>query len=919
MPPTNPTITLEEIIIAMPPAHREVVAALRDRVFDAERRSAELESEIAFARQRIVELENDVAAAMSHPPSVPAPQTNLAELISQLKAQHQGMVEAIRRHTTEKIHGLDDTAFDAEAALQTSVSRSMRPLPKSFEFVDLMQMREQFTTDGFAPSSQLQQPLIKEFVVHIDGVRQCTKDGRFAQLYFDPIKADLLRKMFDMCKSVEAKMGSTAYLQLPSQSVQVEPPSKDMGEADLMAARRKEVTAHMSSIEQCGEVFTRATKDVGQLDDFAIAAAALPHFTGEFDLVTQAMANDAENLQRNELVLVEAGSLHIENLTAHRRQLVEQATTLTGNIERGERAVDALFAQMVELLAKAEQGYRDVMETVTAHAKTQVDIALCDGRVSEVRKAVEGEVQKQQRFLEGTKFTTFLCNKARDLFRRLHSNLEESVRSRRDLCERVKVTSQEQLYTMAELLHDMVVKRQSSDMAAMRSDQSALENANRSLMGLVHQPAEMDRQMSVIRDLTLKISQVKNRISSSAHDIGSIRTVLQKYQTIQFLRRDTNFLSIYDNVEKTARVREKLEDAIARLKYVSEVLVEVSDPDTRQDYVVQQCLDALKVSVADMMDLVACRDQMDLFEETYRVTTSTKIKRHKRLVAHFLEEIKDGTNDLASQAPAVELNVVALLEGVETVLASLTNHDEPMLVNAPRMQTFRRAAAGSVGGAGGVPIHVDPSTGALSGSAENNSGLLGGGQAGIEYYISDEQQAKHTLARFSSKLKASHDLLKLTKPSGTAIEMSNTSALGAVGFRLGSGVHSYTIRIGAQCARLLVGFADWNLPLDGYCNSLKYNGCFFLHVGNGTLWAPDQGIERKPYTYEAVGTTVGSLLKAVIDTNNRTIGFVWNDVNLGVAFRNVTLTRTLYPAFEVFSNGCAFEFVNPANPDDARH
>jgi hypothetical protein len=916
------SVTLEEIIISMPPQQREVIATLRDRAYEAERRAQELESELSFSRQRLVELENELAAASSHPPSVPAPQTNLEELIAQLKAQHQGQVEAVRRHTTEKIHNLDDTSYDAEAALQTSVTRSMRPLPKNFEFVDLLQMREQFTAEGFAPASPLQRPLINEFVIHIDGVRQCTKDNRFAQLYFDPIKADLLRRMFDVCKNVEAKMGSTAYLQLPSQSIVVDNVPKESSEPDMINWRRKEFTAHMSSIDKCGDVFTRASKDVTQLDDFAVTSSSLPHFMGEFELITQAMSNDAENLQRNELVLVEAGSLHIENFTAHRKQLVDQAQNLTQQIEKGERSVDAIFAQIMDLLRKAEDGYRDVMETVGHHAKTQVDIATCDTRIAELRKAVEVEVQKQQRFLEGTKFTTFLCNKSKDLYRRLHTNLEESIRSRRDLCERVKLTSQEQLYTMAELLHDMVVKRQQSDLQLLRVDQTSLENANRSLMGLVHQPAEMDRQMSIIRDLTLSISHLKNRVSQSNHDIGAIRGILSKYQTIQFLRRDTNFLSIYDNVEKTSRVREKLEDAIQRLKYVSEVLVEVSDPDTRQDYVVQQCLEALKVSVADMTDLIAAKDQMDLFDDAYRIGTSTKIKRHKRLVAHFLEEIKDGTNNLTEQAPAIELNVVSLLEGVENVLGSLTNNDEPSMlqtINRPRKGVIGGLSAAGAGGAAGA--HVDPVTGQVVPGADGAGGGTGShARDGMDYAIEEEQHARHTLARYSVKLKASHDLLKLTKPAGTTIEMSNTSALGAIGFRLGSGVHSYTVRIGPNSSRLLVGFADWNLPLDGYCNSLKYNGCYYLHLGNGTLWAPDQGIERKAYTYEAVGTAVGTLLKAVIDTNNRTIGFVWDDVNLGIAFRNVTLTRTLYPAFEVFSNGCSIEFVNPVNaPENERN
>lgn len=911
MPPGNPTVTLEDIILTLPPSHREVIADLRGRQYESARRVDELESELTFAKQRVVELENELAAAVSNPPQVPAPQSNLQELIAQLKAQHQAEVETVRRQTTEKMHSLDDPSFDAEGSLASSTSRSLKPLPKNFEFVDLMQLREGFTAEGFAPSSPLQQPLISEFINHIDGVRQCTKDGRFAQLYYDPVKADLLRRMFDMCKSVEAKMGSTAYLTLPSQAVPAEPVPKEAAESDVVSHRRKEVSMHMAAVESCGEVFNRAVKDVAQLEELSQNAAVLPHFLTEFDLVCSAMSNDSENLQRNEVVLVEAGSLHVENINSHRKQLIEQADRQAGDIEKRERDIDKLFHEMLRLLAQAEEGFREVMTVVQSHSKTQIEVAMCDFRANEVRKVVEAEVLKQQRYLEGAKFTTFLCTKARDLYRRLHNNLEESVRSRRELCERIKTTSQEQLYTMAEVLHDVLIKRQNADTAQLRNDQAALEAANRALMGLVHQPNEMDRQMATIRELTLSISNAKSRLSQSSHEFGSIRQVLNKYQTLAFLKRDTNFLSIHDNLEKTSRLKEKLDDAVLRIKYVSEVLVEVSDPDTRQDYVVQQCLEALKVSVGDVSELLASRAVMEDFEEAYRSSTATKLKRHKRLVSHFLEEIKDGTNDLASVEPAIELNVVNLVEGMESIVAALTHNEEPTALSAGRgIPGVGSGAMGTFGTGGTQSRHANP-----------NASMGGPGGAPGEEYVPDtvelEQMAHHTFARSSSKLKTSHDMHKLVKPNNGGMEMSNTSALGAIGFRLGSGVHAFAVRIGSNCSRLLVGFADWNLPLDGYCNSLKYSGCYYLHLGNGTLWAPDQRVERKPYTYEAIGTTVDGVLRCIVDTNHRTIGYVWNDVNLGIAFRNVNLTRTLYPAFEVFSNGTAVEFVNTnARVDD---
>lgn len=309
-----------------------------------------------------------------------------------------------------------------------------------------------------------------------------------------------------------------------------------------------------------------------------------------------------------------------------------------------------------------------------------------------------------------------------------------------------------------------------------------------------------------------------------------------------------------------------------------------------------------------------------------------------------------GEDDLFAKEPSLQAHTTTLLSGLVVIISALSQDDDTINQQNQRSAYMQMATEGTLderegdagegaegsqrrgpvprggkmfGGGGrqsSAGLETPGGTAALGGvSALGGSGadaapiLPGVSQQPISINnltadFLEEEAVQHTFARVSDRIKLSHDNRRITKVPG-GIEMSNTSALGSVGFRVATGIHKYTVRIGANCSRLLVGFADWNLPMEGYCNSLKYQGCYYLHVGNGTLWCPEQKTERKPFTFEAIGTTPGGLLSCVIDTSERTIGFIWQGTNLGVAFRNVNMARTLYPAFELYSNGSSCEFV----------
>ena len=78
---------------------------------------------------------------------------------------------------------------------------------------------------------------------------------------------------------------------------------------------------------------------------------------------------------------------------------------------------------MKVLLLQAEQGYDYAVELMRNASRHQVDAARCEYRIKQVTKAIDHELVQQQRYLEGTRFTTFLATKAKELYRRLYTNM----------------------------------------------------------------------------------------------------------------------------------------------------------------------------------------------------------------------------------------------------------------------------------------------------------------------------------------------------------------------------------------------------------------------------------------------------------------------------------------------------------------
>ncbi|CUG92158.1 unnamed protein product [Bodo saltans] len=252
--------SLEEILLSMPnPRHRQVISDLRSNNIELQRYVTELQGELSTLRNRCASLESQVQESHEKPVSLPAPVKSLEDLISGLRQQFLQRIETIRRTGAEDVRNADDSSFDAPLVVHQTLSKTMRPIPKSFEFIDLMALRDSLQQEGTAPNGPLQAPLIVEFVSHLDAVRQCTRDGRIAHMHRDPIKQDTLRRLFDACKSVEAKVSNPQHLALPPQSISIDYTA--IAPTDVLARRTKEFHSHTESIEKCGEIFELACRD----------------------------------------------------------------------------------------------------------------------------------------------------------------------------------------------------------------------------------------------------------------------------------------------------------------------------------------------------------------------------------------------------------------------------------------------------------------------------------------------------------------------------------------------------------------------------------------------------------------------------------------------------------------------------------
>ncbi|CCW65157.1 unnamed protein product [Phytomonas sp. EM1] len=138
--------------------------------------------------------------------------------------------------------------------------------------------------------------------------------------------------------------------------------------------------------------------------------------------------------------------------------------------------------------------------------------------------------------------------------------------------------------------------------------------------------------------------------------------------------------------------------------------------------------------------------------------------------------------------------------------------------------------------------------------------------------------------------------------------------------------YRFTLRLGAlppadaDDAGIAIGFADRLLPMESFGaarNSVRYAGCYYLHLPYGGRFAPAQGVVDAPLEgwaraakmQGARGLLVGDKVSCILMMEERCMRYEWNDIDCGVAFRNIDMSRSLFPAVEMNSAGYEVELI----------
>ena len=118
-------------------------------------------------------------------------------------------------------------------------------------------------------------------------------------------------------------------------------------------------------------------------------------------------------------------------------------------------------------------------------------------------------------------------------------------------------------------------------------------------------------------------------------------------------------------------------------------------------------------------------------------------------------------------------------------------------------------------------------------------------------------------------------------------------------FVLGEEGNQFKVKLNSQVDYLMIGFAPRTVNLNGNNSKCGY----YLFAINGTLYSQN-GDLGKSY---ASKISAGSIVECKFENGN--ISFIVNGVDKGIAFSNIPNEPKLYPAFDVYDNGCDFEFV----------
>ncbi|CCD12703.1 unnamed protein product [Trypanosoma congolense IL3000] len=286
----------------------------------------------------------------------------------------------------------------------------------------------------------------------------------------------------------------------------------------------------------------------------------------------------------------------------------------------------------------------------------------------------------------------------------------------------------------------------------------------------------------------------------------------------------------------------------------------------------------------------------------------------------------------AGEVPLIRALVIALDERIETLLAisDFSGNDTP----PPSPGLISAAAAPSTTPeppASFLPQAQSQSVNGGQSVTDQEWPKLQSPPSPLKTSRTVEARVRHKFGAMGGRLEASGDGTHLHRlPLPSVVDIMSRSALGALSHHSAPGAQqtssaspfvsppahcfAYTIRISTRCDNVLMGFADSQLPLEVFppaMNSVSYTGCYYLHLGHGTLYCPRLGIADVPYPDFARSgpVSVCEEVSCELDIGARTIKFTRGGADCGVAFEDVDVSQPLFPAFEFNSAGGAIEFV----------
>lgn len=904
------------------------------KLVDQEEELRNAHTECELLRVKLTDLQADHAVALQ----------NIGSLKSQ--QEHHFMADTVEAALSTLLH---DKSAEIDALLRSFCpveDNGMREVEKAFSdacdvlvahphdfctptsFLNFEKVSSILTTNPFAKKNELVQSLVRT----LHGLVQYSPDGTLLlNVPKDCLPVDAIVRVVAASADILAQRvhfeDSVQHFNLQVDS------TKDFS---LQTTILRNTLEHLA--DRMGEISTTNVS-------FEAASAPLEYLVVE--------ANKIDSVVSDNICMLKHKCGRARGETQRRLMQLEKEVQECDDGMQQSKAKVAELAQEVEALL---QQINEVYSQMTRNAQRQVDLrgqmAICSSFSVALSRREDTEVTRQNNIREGAKTALILCSKVKEIFRRETEKVDETMKKHKDSIRRTELAVHERMYKVCQEQFEQVSRLCVSHRRTIRMEQQKLQSANRIVStGILTEDIERKVQDELMLTGLSKISVAKEALAAAEAEIEAVKAVLASTNTMMEVGKSSSFLDEYETFLKTENISNKLEDLVVYMKSASELMMQCVDgDDSACSTAVQTCLSESAICLLELRSHVPRLQQTD---EGLRNTSMTKLKRYRRMIADSLRDLEDSGATLYEKLHALVSDVMSQ---VDDVVASLTtppagpgippDYVSPATGLQPssiRREPFTNRQHFGSRRASEITTFVAPDFGesdqdfidlSLSGTASIDASRLGTPTAILSRaatptrhpmppstpILPTVQPPTSAVIPMPTPLVFGRHTQKLSVMTGAGgpskrirkvvgpMEVSDSCALASIGFSRGR--HLWRVKLGQRCDGLMVGVCDGGMPVDGYCNSLRYKNCYFLHLGTGALWSPLLGMQRVPYAEGPMCNAEGEVT-VLLDLDAREISFGWGRTMMPPAFRGIQLPPggDLYPCFEVYNNGCEFEFV----------